>query len=90
MKALDNDDLCTNDCYKYAAYRNILYRKGKAVELLVSYEPAFAMMNEWYKQLFWRERGRGTRRGFSGVRVVFSTDLAFDGSVYPGGSRMFF
>ena len=45
-------DINKNDCYKYVAYRNTLYRKGKAIELLVSYDPAFAMMNEWLKQLF--------------------------------------
>ena len=33
-------DLQKNDCYKYAALRNILYRKGKSVEMLVAYEPA--------------------------------------------------
>ena len=38
-----------NDILKYAALRNILYRKGKSVELLVSYEPSFAMMAEWFK-----------------------------------------
>ena len=38
-----------NDCYRYAATRNILYRKGKAVELLACYEPNFTLMNEWYK-----------------------------------------
>ncbi len=26
--------------YKYAAIRNILYRKGKSVEILECYEPA--------------------------------------------------
>ena len=41
-----------NDAYKYAAIRNILYRKGKSVEILECYEPDFALMNEWYKQLF--------------------------------------
>ena len=40
-----------NDAYKYAAIRNILYRKGKAVEILECYEPNFTLMNEWYKQL---------------------------------------
>ena len=38
-----------NDAYKYAAIRNILYRKGKAVEILECYEPNFTLMNEWYK-----------------------------------------
>ena len=51
------DDLEKNDCYKYAALRNILYRKGKSVELLVSYEPSFAMMNEWFKQLYGESEG---------------------------------
>ncbi|HIV11270.1 MAG TPA: glucose-6-phosphate isomerase, partial [Candidatus Faeciplasma avium] len=37
--AYSKDDM--NDCYKYAALRNILYRKGKSVEMLVSYDPAF-------------------------------------------------
>ena len=40
-------DFDNNDCYKYAALRNILYRKGKSVELMVSYDPAFCMMSEW-------------------------------------------
>ena len=41
-----------NDAYKYAAARNILSRKGKQIEILECYEPNFALMNEWYKQLF--------------------------------------
>lgn len=41
-----------NDCYTYAALRNIMFRKGKAVEMLVSYDPSFTMMAEWFKQLF--------------------------------------
>ena len=36
-----------NDAYKYAAIRNILYRKGKSVEILECYEPTFTRMNEW-------------------------------------------
>ena len=51
MEAFASGD-CDNDCYRYAAARNILYRKGKAIELLVSYEPNFVMMAEWFKQLF--------------------------------------
>ncbi|MGN0696795.1 MAG: glucose-6-phosphate isomerase, partial [Oscillospiraceae bacterium] len=38
-----------NDAYKYAAIRNILYRKGFSAEMLVSYDPSFQMMTEWYK-----------------------------------------
>ena len=51
-------DFDNNDCYKYAAYRNILNRKGKSIELLVSYDPSFTMMSEWYKQLFGESEGK--------------------------------
>ncbi|HCR74154.1 MAG TPA: glucose-6-phosphate isomerase, partial [Ruminococcus sp.] len=51
-------DFDNNDCYKYAALRNIFYRKGKAAELLVSYEPCMLMMSEWYKQLFGESEGK--------------------------------
>ncbi|HBI53160.1 MAG TPA: glucose-6-phosphate isomerase, partial [Ruminococcaceae bacterium] len=50
MNDYNDPDINKNDCYKYAALRNILYRKGRAVEMLVAYEPSFAMMNEWFKQ----------------------------------------
>ena len=47
----DCPDIEKNDCYKYAAIRNILYAKGKTMEISVSYEPCYTMMNEWWKQL---------------------------------------
>ena len=40
-----------NDCYKYAALRNILYNKGKSIEVLVNYEPSLHYFNEGCKQL---------------------------------------
>ena len=54
-------DFDNNDCYKYAAIRNILYRKGKSVEILVAYDPAFAMMAEWFKQLFGESEGKDNK-----------------------------
>ena len=45
QKALADPDITRNDCYRYAAARNILLRKGRAVELMVSYEPCCAMLN---------------------------------------------
>lgn len=57
-------DFDNNDCYKYAALRNILYRKGKSVELMVSYDPAFCMMSEWYKQLLVKAKVRIIREYF--------------------------
>ena len=82
---------CTpeNDCYKYAAARNILYRKGKAVELLAAYEPNFTMMNEWYKQLFGESEGKDNK-GLMPTSVVFSTDLHSMGQFVQEGSRVMF
>lgn len=85
----DNDDLMTNDCYKYAALRNILYRKGKTTEILVSYEPAFALMNEWYKQLFGESEGKDNK-GLFPASVVFSTDLHSMGQYIQDGRRNLF
>ena len=49
------------DGYKYAALRNILYSKGYTTEILVSYEPSFTMMSEWYKQLFGESEGKDNK-----------------------------
>ena len=82
-------DFDNNDCYKYAALRNILYRKGKAVELMVSYDPAFCMMLEWYKQLFGESEGKDNK-GILPDSVVFSTDLHSMGQFIQDGSRIMF
>ncbi len=82
-------DFDNNDCYKYAALRNILYRKGKSVEMLVSYDPAFAMMSEWYKQLFGESEGKDNK-GIFPASVVFSTDLHSMGQFIQEGSRVMF
>ncbi|MDD5796431.1 MAG: glucose-6-phosphate isomerase [Oscillospiraceae bacterium] len=85
----DNDDLLTNDCYKYAALRNILYNKGKTTEILVSYEPAFTMMSEWFKQLFAESEGKNNK-GIFPASVIFSTDLHSLGQYIQSGRRNLF
>ncbi len=82
-------DFENNDCYKYAALRNILYRKGKSVEMLVSYDPSFTMMAEWYKQLFGESEGKDNK-GIFPSSVVFSTDLHSMGQFIQEGSRVMF
>jgi glucose-6-phosphate isomerase len=89
MKELNNTDLDKNDCYKYAALRNILYRKGKTIELMVSYEPAYAMMSEWWKQLFGESEGKDNK-GLFPASVVFSTDLHSLGQFIQQGTRTMF
>lgn len=82
-------DLEKNDCYRYAALRNILHRRGKAIEMLVSYEPSFAMMAEWYKQLFGESEGKDGK-GLYPSSVIFSTDLHSMGQFVQEGSRVMF
>lgn len=83
------ENIDENDCLKYAAYRNILYRKGKSIEMLVSYDPAFAMMAEWFKQLFGESEGKDNK-GIFPSSATFSTDLHSLGQFIQDGSRLMF
>ena len=89
QKELAVEDIEKNDCYKYAALRNILYRKGKAIEMLVSYDPSFAMMAEWFKQLFGESEGKDNK-GIFPASVIFSTDLHSMGQFIQDGTRNLF
>ena len=82
-------DIDKNDCYKYAASRQIMLRKGKSVELLVSYEPRFTMMNEWFKQLYGESEGKD-KKGLLPDSVIFSTDLHSMGQFIQDGARIMF
>ena len=82
-----NDD--NNDCYKYAAIRNILNRKGFSVEMLVSYDPAFTLMGEWFKQLFGESEGKDGKGIFPSA-ATFSTDLHSLGQFIQDGSNIMF
>lgn len=78
-----------NDCLKYAALRNILCRRGKGTEILVSYEPSAQMLSEWWKQLFGESEGKDGK-GIYPSSVVFSTDLHSLGQFIQDGSRNLF
>ena len=82
-------DIAKNDCYRYAAIRNILYRKGKNVEVMASYEPFSAMFSEWWKQLFGESEGKD-QKGIFPTSVVFSTDLHSLGQFIQDGTRSMF
>ncbi len=90
-KAMKELSVCSeqNECYRYAALRNILNRKGKSVELLACYEPDFTMMNEWYKQLFGESEGKD-QKGIFPASVIFSTDLHSMGQFVQDGARIMF
>ena len=89
MRDYNSVDLSENDCYKYAAIRNVLYRKGKAVEMMVAYEPDYTMMNEWFKQLFGESEGK-ENKGIFPASAIYSTDLHSLGQYVQEGVRMLF
>ena len=82
-------DIEKSACAKYAAIRNILYRSGKLMEIMVSYEPSSAMINEWWKQFYGESEGKDGK-GLYPSSVIFSTDLHSLGQFIQDGTRILF
>lgn len=78
-----------NDCYKYAIIRNILYKKGKKIEILASYEPKLYYFMEWWKQLFGESEGKD-KKGIFPASVSYTTDLHSLGQYIQDGERHLF
>lgn len=73
----------------YAAFRNILLRKGKSVEIMVDYEPKLHFVAEWWKQLYGESEGKDGK-GIYPASVDFTTDLHSLGQFIQDGSRIMF
>ena len=82
-------DLDKNDCYRYAAARNALSRKGKMIEIMVNYEPQLHYFTEWWKQLYGESEGKD-QKGIFPAGVDFSTDLHSMGQYIQDGMRVLF
>lgn len=78
-----------NDCYDYAVIRNILYKQGKKIELLVNYEPKLHYIIEWWKQLFGESEGKDGK-GIFPAGVDYTTDLHSMGQYIQSGERHLF
>jgi glucose-6-phosphate isomerase len=88
-QAYQEPNLHKNPAYQYAAVRNILYRKGKLIEILVNYEPNLHYFAEWWKQLFGESEGKN-HRGIFPAACDFSTDLHSMGQYIQEGRRELF
>ncbi|MDR1472956.1 MAG: glucose-6-phosphate isomerase [Lactobacillales bacterium] len=86
---LSSERLEDNIAYQYAAMRNILYRKGKTVELLINYEPSLQYFSEWWKQLAGESEGKD-QKGIYPSSANFSTDLHSLGQFIQEGTRLMF
>ena len=78
-----------NPCLQYAALRNILYKKGKAIEMLINYEPRLHYVAEWWKQLFGESEGKDGKGIFT-ASADFTTDLHSLGQYVQDGRRHLF
>lgn len=79
----------SNDAYTYAVLRNAYLAKGRSCEVLVSYDPCFKYMCEWWKQLFGESEGKD-KKGLFPASVIFSTDLHSLGQFIQDGSPVLF
>lgn len=82
-------DFDENEAMKYAAIRNILHRKGKAVEVLADYEPSLHYVAEWWKQLYGESEGKDGK-GIFPASVDLTTDLHSMGQFIQDGSRIMY
>ncbi len=84
-----SSELLENAAYQYAAVRNILYNKGKTIEMLINYEPGLQSFSEWWKQLFGESEGKD-QKGIYPSSANFSTDLHSLGQYVQEGRRNLF
>ena len=78
-----------NPVWLYAAVRNLMHRKGMAVELLESFEPGFAMMGRWWQQLFGESEGKDGC-GLFPACAELTADLHSLGQMIQDGRRNLF
>ena len=78
-----------NPVWQYAAVRNLLYRKGKALEVFESFEPGFKMFGGWWQQLFGESEGKDGK-GLFPVTAEFTADLHSLGQMIQAGERNLF
>lgn len=87
-RALHNE-FAENDILQYAAVRNILLRKGKAVEIMANYEPSLHYISEWWKQLYGESEGKDGK-GIFPASVDLTADLHSMGQFIQDGSRIMY
>ncbi len=78
-----------NPAMIYAAARTALYRRGKKIEILASYEPKLRYIAEWWKQLYGESEGKDGK-GIFPASVSLTTDLHSMGQYIQDGERTLF
>lgn len=75
--------------YTYTALRDILYKKGKNVEIFNVYEPKLESFLNWVKQIFAETQGKNNK-GILPMAMVNTRDLHSLGQFLQDGTKMFF
>ncbi len=78
-----------NEMLQYAAMRHALYQRGKSIELLVSYDPRFQYIAEWWKQLYGESEGKDNKALYP-ASAQFTADLHSLGQYIQEGRRHLF
>ena len=78
-----------NLVYYYAAIRNVLYRKGKTIELMAAFHPALQTMVEWWRQLAGESEGKDGKGVFPAT-AEYTADLHSLGQWVQEGNRIIF
>lgn len=90
MNAVTHDfRIFENPVATYAAARNALYKAGKEIEIMVSYQPHMSFFTEWWKQLYGESEGK-EGKGLFPAGVNNTTDLHSMGQYIQEGSRILF
>ena len=90
VEEYNNPNLLENEAYKYAAIRYLEKTKAKKnVEFLITYEPHFTSLAEWWKQLYGESEGKNNK-GLLPSSLCFSTDLHSMGQFCQEGTPCFF
>jgi len=84
-----SSDLSVNTAYLYAAYRHLLFQKGKTIELMASFHSSFEYVLEWWKQLVGESEGKGGK-GIFPSSAHYTTDLHSLGQLVQEGTRNLF
>lgn len=78
-----------NPVWLYSTVRNVMYRKGKAIELLESFEPGFRSFGAWWQQLFGESEGKDGK-GLFPTYAELTADLHSLGQLIQQGQRNLF
>ncbi|MBQ8422968.1 MAG: glucose-6-phosphate isomerase [Coprobacter sp.] len=85
----ENVPAAENQAIRYAVARNLLYRAGKKIEILVNFNPKLHFLAEWWKQLYGESEGKD-KKGIFPASVDFTTDLHSMGQWIQDGERTIF